>query len=322
MDLTISANSAVPFARRLFGTHVSGRAENLRRGIETVAFRERQSEVGEIRLASRIHQNVRGLDVAMKNSFEMRGVQSFRHLGDQPRDGQKIGPRTLHPLGQRAPFDIFRDQEHRELFGVPDVVDRYDARMFQLGQLLRLFVILGQLRRGESLGNLDRHVAIQLVVQRQVHRAKSTLAQAPLDAISSNRLDHFGRRRPIDAGGRRRLRQHIRGQSRSFRDGPFLVRNLGMSASPGDLTRCASNFGCSDADIRVFANAWCDPGIEQPGGSTSLAGSDEMFNPNAIGVGMRAKRLARTPLVLRLNSWRETDHRRTQNSASSPIRHA
>ena len=41
--------------------------------------------------------------------------------------------------------------------------------------------------------------------------------------------------------------------------------------------------------------------IPQNSGILPLSGPIEMFNPNTIGAGAKAKRFARTPLALRLN---------------------
>ena len=78
------AGEFASFTGRLFRRHVAGRAQHLHRARNGALCldQSRQTEIGEMRFAFCIQQNVSRLDVAMKNPVLMRVMDGAGDLGD------------------------------------------------------------------------------------------------------------------------------------------------------------------------------------------------------------------------------------------------
>jgi hypothetical protein len=124
------ATDARVISHRLFRRHVAGRAQNFHCARDaTLCFDQPcQSEIGEMRFAFCVQQNVSGFDIAMQDAVLMRIVHRPRQFGDQfscvtdrhrfaLRDGIELA--ALH-------------QTHAEVTGavaLSDFVNRDDIRM-------------------------------------------------------------------------------------------------------------------------------------------------------------------------------------------------
>ncbi len=146
------------------------------------------SEVENCRAALSVDQNVRGLEIAMDDTLRMRGAKA---VGD-------LRGNSNHPLDrQAAAFDQRRhraadDQLHRDVrlaVDLPRFENRADIRMPERGGgtcLAKHPVGLGDVA-GFGLEHLDRDVALQLGVERQVNLAHTAGAKPSLDAIPTER---------------------------------------------------------------------------------------------------------------------------------------
>src|SRR5215470_17743342 len=84
IDISRAADALV-VSHSLFRRHVTGRAQYFHRACDG-AFsldQSRQPEVGQMRFAFGIEQDVPWFDVAMKNAVLVRIVNSSRHLDNQ-----------------------------------------------------------------------------------------------------------------------------------------------------------------------------------------------------------------------------------------------
>ena len=90
----------------------------------------RQSEVGKVRFAFCIEQNVSWLNVSMENAALMRVMHSARELGNQFRctaDRQKLAP---NELVKRGAFDQFHAEVARPIT-LANFVNRNNVRIIQ-----------------------------------------------------------------------------------------------------------------------------------------------------------------------------------------------
>src|SRR5262249_52974174 len=69
----------------------------------------RQAEIGELRITSFGHQDVRGLNVPMMDSRVMRARQCIGDPGQQFDDLSPPPLRVAYPVFERAAIDIFCD---------------------------------------------------------------------------------------------------------------------------------------------------------------------------------------------------------------------
>ena len=118
----------------LFRRHVTGRAQDFQRARDR-AFRfdqSGQSEIGQMRFAFSIEQNVSRLDVAMQNAVLVRVMNSARHFRNEFRrapDRHRLAPGDFIKL---AAFDELHAEVARAI-ALADFVNRNDAGMIQTG---------------------------------------------------------------------------------------------------------------------------------------------------------------------------------------------
>jgi hypothetical protein len=144
-----------------------------------VAFR--QAEVGDMRLAGPVHENVLRLQVAVDHARIVSDVQSLGDLRTQLggfSDGRRV---SLNPLVKTRPFDEVAGDVDLAVFPA-HLMDGDDVRMTDLrsgaGFSQKLFRILAGHPVGP--GNLNGHDAVQFRVAGFPDTAERTLSQTVL----------------------------------------------------------------------------------------------------------------------------------------------
>ena len=128
------ARDARVISHRLFRRHVTGSAQNFHR-VRNSAFcfhQPGQPEIGEMRFAFCIEQNVAGFDVSMKDAVFMRVVNRARQFCDEFRCIACRDRRALCHFIELSAVDEF----HAEVAGTlafAHFVNRNDAWMIQVG---------------------------------------------------------------------------------------------------------------------------------------------------------------------------------------------
>ena len=124
-------------ARGLLRGHVAGRAQDRPGGGQRAVLGgpPRQAEIGDLRLAVAVDQDVRGLEVAMEEPLAVCVVECASQGGNQPGRGSRIAHVGGPLLGQVPSVnELHAEEEHAVL--VADLVDRHDVGVVQLaGQL-------------------------------------------------------------------------------------------------------------------------------------------------------------------------------------------
>ena len=101
-----------------------------------------QPEVGDVRPALVVEQDVGRLEVAVEDAPLVRVVHRGGDLGHQPRGGPGVAGRTRLGRGQAAAGQ----ERHAEVVQpvvLADLEDRHDVRVFQRGDDLRLVLRTG-----------------------------------------------------------------------------------------------------------------------------------------------------------------------------------
>ena len=116
-----------------------------------------QAEVGDVRLALGVEQDVGRLEVAVQDAPLVGVVHRLGRLGHQPRPRPSGRPCTVgEPVGEAAALD----QLHAEVVlavVLADLVDRHDVRVVERGDRLGLvpeppqLVVAGQLAGPDHL---------------------------------------------------------------------------------------------------------------------------------------------------------------------------
>ena len=161
----MSERGSTAVAHRLLGGDVVGGAEDAAGGGHPVLLElARDPEVGQLRPALGVDQDVLRLDVAVDH---VAGVGDGEAAGDLDRVGERLlGVERADPgdpLLQRLPFDVLEDDvgvaavlagvDHRDDVGVGELGDR--ARL--LAEALELVGLLGHL----PVHDLDRDGAVE-----------------------------------------------------------------------------------------------------------------------------------------------------------------
>ena len=181
-------------AAGLFGTHV-GWGAGEPGPLADVLLAQRQPEVGDVRPAVVVEQDVGRLDVAVDQPLAVGVVQRLGDGGDESRRLQEREARLLQSAGQVAAVDELGHDEAQAVVGAADVVDGDDVRVVQAGEDAGL----GQVRLDvlgacdqTGMRRLDRDGPVKLLIQR--------LKDAP-EATFSKEFDHAI---PADPLGQRR----------------------------------------------------------------------------------------------------------------------
>jgi len=193
-----------PLAPQLLGRHVGHRAEHLSRARDRAAGgqrgldvrrprRRRKAEVEHLHAALVAHHHVGRLQIAMNDALAVRGGEG---VGDRDGQLQKAGQRQLASGDQRrerTPRDVFHHEQARraDLF---DAEQRDDVGVIERCDGLRLaleagetLAVVGEVRRQR----LDRHLALEARVAREVNLAHPAGAQQAEDLVGSDARSDF-----------------------------------------------------------------------------------------------------------------------------------
>ena len=184
-------------ARRLFGGHVAGRAEDeAGGGLDAFAAPLGEAEVGDLgrafpegRVGGPCQQDVGGLQVAVDDALPVGGVHAPRQVRDQPgrlARRQRVGP--AQALGQAAARDEFQ-REERPAVGLADFVDLDDVGVVEAGDDLRFGEETGVFRRSVAAivqDHLEGDDAVELELAGLVDDAHAAAAQLAKDLIAGH----------------------------------------------------------------------------------------------------------------------------------------
>ena len=194
--IDVGGRRQILVAGDLFGRHVAGRAHDRPRlrqpavGLDPLG----QAEVGDVRTALAVEQDVRWLQVAVEDPPLMGVVHGAGHGGQQSGRGLGVIPEPGHLAGEAAALD----QPHAEivLLVVPaHLVDRHDARMVEVGHRLSLEIeasdvgFVGELTSQDHLerdGSVEAHLP---GLENDAHAAAGNLAN---DLVIADRADSGG----------------------------------------------------------------------------------------------------------------------------------
>ena len=177
-------------AARLLGRQVGGGAEHgADLGDVGLLGRLGDAEVGELDHAVAAAQQVAGLDVAVDDLVAVRVGEPAARLGedlDRLVGGQRAA--LAQDLRARLPVDVLHDDEVAvRLVVEPEVEDLDDVGVHEPGGGQRLALEARHEARvvGQVLGQqLDRHVALQPRVERQLDGGHAADAEAALEPVA------------------------------------------------------------------------------------------------------------------------------------------
>jgi hypothetical protein len=175
----------------LLGGQVGGRAAHHRPcGLLGRARLERDAEVAQVRVALVVQQDVARLHVAVDDALPVRGVQRGAHLIEDPDRALGLERAVLEHVLEAAAPQVPHDQV-RGVRLAPVVVQRHDVRVFEARHELRLALEAADevgLVRELRVDRLDRHLALDLWLDRSVHGAEGTLADLVEQPVAAQRF--------------------------------------------------------------------------------------------------------------------------------------
>ena len=123
----------VPLASCLLWTHV-GRSSSRLPALAEILVSQRETEVGDTRLARSVDQDVGGLDVPVDQPLGVGVMQCFGHGGDE--FGRIIETKaTVGDLGRQvAAFEELGNDVTESVFRATHIKDRHDVGMVQFGE--------------------------------------------------------------------------------------------------------------------------------------------------------------------------------------------
>ncbi len=147
------------------------------------------AEVGELDHAVGVDEQVAGLDVAVHDAVAMRVVEPAAGLGEHVHGGaRRHRPAVAQQLGARVPVDELHDDELARRVAVrAEVEDLHDVRVHEPrgGERLALEARHEARVLGQVLGEqLDRHVALQPGVERELDRGHAADAEAAVEPVA------------------------------------------------------------------------------------------------------------------------------------------
>lgn len=185
-------------AQELLRRHVTRCAEDL---VALVAERDlvqtRDAEVGELHLARLVEEDVGGLDVPVDDAHGVEIVERRGDLGHQVDGALEVELAAgRQDLGQAAAAHVLHGHEDRPVGPLDQVIDRDDVRVGEHAGAARLAeqvvpqrahpVALRFLpRRPGGPEALDRHLAADQAVARQVDRPRGPAADLPYELVTS-----------------------------------------------------------------------------------------------------------------------------------------
>ncbi len=187
-EYVAAAINPMALAARLFRAHVTGCAGKCRSTAD-VFLAKRQSEIGDVRLAGCIEENVSGLDVAVDQALAMGIVQRLRDSRDQFRRLRNRKRSVVNPFRERLALNELRHNVAGKLFGAADIVNRNNIGMVQTRDGARFrkvgFSVLG-IQNELAMGNLDCDRPLQSIVTSEIDNAKPSVAQFVLNQVAAN----------------------------------------------------------------------------------------------------------------------------------------
>ena len=144
-----------------------------------------QAEVGDVRLALLVDQDVGRLEVAVQDAPLVGVVHRLGRLGHQPRRGPRVVAVAVEPAGQAAAGD----QLHAEValaVVLADLVDRHDVGVVQRRDRLGLVLEPPELGvAGQNAGpdHLQGDRAVQADLPRLVDDPHAATAQLAADLV-------------------------------------------------------------------------------------------------------------------------------------------
>ena len=177
---------------RLFRAHVARRSERapgIRHAMALVA-RERDAEVGQQRPVGLVEQDVLGLHVAMHDVLRVRVGERLRDRAHDARDLGRL--RAQVAMREVAVRQVRHRVVQQTAARAPDLVDRDDVRMIQARDGARLALeAFGQLLRHRVLvrEHLQRHLALQRQLDREVDLGHAAFAETAHDAVARDLRD-------------------------------------------------------------------------------------------------------------------------------------
>ena len=114
----------------MLGTRLHGRARQRRFQLARAYGYLCQAEVQNLGMATPGHEDIRGLDVAMDNSFGVGGIETVGDFNGQVQDEACLQRRTRDAMLQRHSIQKFHGNECLPVL-IVNFVDRADIRMVQ-----------------------------------------------------------------------------------------------------------------------------------------------------------------------------------------------
>ena len=142
-----------------------------------------QAEVDELHPPARVDQQVVGLDVAVHEPSLVDRAQAVADTCIGRDDRSPRGPGRALPLAQRRTFDVLH-LDHRALARGVDLVDLQDVVVTDASERLGLSDRPGDEQPRVAVGRLEqleRDLATELDVAREVHVTHRTAAEPALD---------------------------------------------------------------------------------------------------------------------------------------------
>ncbi len=267
-------------AAGLLGRDVVGRAEQRAgRGQLDVAAVEgaRQAEVGQVRDALLVEQDVLRLDVAVDDPRGVRGGQRARDPDADQRHPLRRQRALLGDDGlQRRPVDEIHHDVGPALVVLADVVDGHDVGVHDLGRRQRLApeaLVEDAALVAPPLEQLDRDLALEHGVQRHEDRRHPAVAGDPVEPVAPaeqplrpHRPSLFPKRKRRPAGAGRLVRHSSREPS-DLHARDFLVRFEQLAAHGGrERERQVGLFGRGHDLLQVVGLARGEIALQPVGG--------------------------------------------------------
>src|SRR5260221_6521417 len=102
-----------------------------------------QAEIEDLCVPTISYKDIRGLDVAVNDSFAMRGIERVGNLDAQREQSFQLHGTLGDTVLQRRAFQEFHGDEGLPVL-LTDVMDRADVGMIQCGRGLRLTLESGE----------------------------------------------------------------------------------------------------------------------------------------------------------------------------------
>ena len=154
-----------------------------------IALFHRQTEVGEIGFLCFIQQDVTRLHITVRNAAPVRVVESFGQTTNEFGGLNPSQPAFAQAGMERRPIDVLGRDVAVSVVGLACVVYRHDVGMIEAGQHAGFRQIDADLiARTDvaAVGDLDGHVAMQLLIVGEIDRAEAAPSETLDDAVAAD----------------------------------------------------------------------------------------------------------------------------------------